>query len=157
MNSSGGNSHKRQNDFDKRGEYQNVDQISSQIRESLIKPCTEKVIDHAAGNGGCCCQGFVKELVNKIFQRAPLLEITRNNINNNVRIIKGQCEEEEQQTVSPATPFHIIRNLFLLTNSELSVCASSSSNEQNTLYIQKVKQFERFKIQIKLKFSMKCN
>jgi hypothetical protein len=135
MHSSGGNSRKRKNDSDKRGEYWNFDQISSQMRESLIKSCTEKVIAHAAGNGGSCCQGFMKELVDKIFQKAPLLEITCDNINNKVRIIKGQREGEEQRTVSPAIPFYIIRDPSLSTNSELSVSASSSSNEQIPLDI----------------------
>ena len=96
MRSSGGNSRKQKNDSDKRGEYWNFDQMSSQMKESLIKSCAEKVIAHVAGNDGSCCQGFVKELVGKIFQRAPLLEITRSNIINKVRIIKSQHEEEEQ-------------------------------------------------------------
>jgi hypothetical protein len=33
----------------------------------------EKVIAHAAENGGRCRLGFVKELVGKVSQRAPLL------------------------------------------------------------------------------------
>ena len=95
MHSSGGNSLKRKNDSNKKGAYRNIDQISSQMREFLIKSCTEKAITHAAENGGTCRQGFVKELVDKIFQRAPLLNITHDDINNKVRIIKGQREEEE--------------------------------------------------------------
>ena len=135
MHSSGGNSHKQKNDSNKRGEDWNY-QISSQMRESLIKSCADKVIAHAARNGGSCHQGFVKKLVNKIFQRVPLMEITRNTINNKVRIIiKGQGEEEKQQTVLPAIPFHIIRDPSLSTNSELNVSASSISNEQNLLDI----------------------
>jgi hypothetical protein len=49
----------------------------------------ERVIDHAASNGGRCRLGFVKELVDELNQRAPLLDITRDDINNKVRIIKG--------------------------------------------------------------------
>jgi hypothetical protein len=96
MHSSGENSRKRKNDSVKRGEYRNFDQMSSQMRETLIKSCAEKVIAHAAENGGRCRLGFVKELVGNVSQRAPLLEITRDDFNNRVRIIKGQRKEEEQ-------------------------------------------------------------
>jgi hypothetical protein len=123
--------------------------MSSQMRETLIESCAEKVIAHAAENGGRCRLGFVKELIGKVSQRAPLLEITRDDINNRVRKIKGQRKEEEQRDVSPAIPFHIIRDPSLSTNSDLSV--SASSNEQNPLDI-----LAR-KIQIKLKISVECN
>jgi hypothetical protein len=43
------------------------------MRETLIESCVEKVIAHAAENGGRCRLGFVKELVGKVSQRAPLL------------------------------------------------------------------------------------
>jgi hypothetical protein len=95
MHSSGENSRKRKNDSDKRGEFWKFDEASSQMRDTLIQSCAERVIAHAAGNGGSCGQGFVKELVNELNQIAPLLEITRDDINNKVRIIKGQREEEE--------------------------------------------------------------
>ncbi len=131
MHSSGENSRKRKNDSDKRGEYRKLDKASSRMRDTLIQSCAERVIAHAAGNGGSCHQGFVKELVDELNQRAPLLEITRDNINNKVRIIKGQREEEERREVSPAIPFHTIRDPSLSTNSDLSV--SVSSNEQNPL------------------------
>ena len=101
------------------------------MRESLIKSCAERVIDHAAPNGGRCRLGFVKELVDELNQRAPLLEITHDNINNKVRIIKGQREEEERREVSPAIPFHIIRDPSLSTNSNLS--DSGGSSDQNPL------------------------
>ena len=136
MHSSGENSRKQKNDSVKRGEYWNFDQMSRQMRETLIESCAEKVIAHAAENGGRCHFGFVKEvkeLFGKVSQRAPLLEITRDNINNRLRIIKGQRKEEEQRDVSPAIPFHIIRDPSLSTNSDLSV--SASSNEQNPLDI----------------------
>jgi hypothetical protein len=83
------------------------------------------------------------------------LEITRDDINNRVRKIKGQRKEEEQRDVSPAIPFHIIRDPSLSTNLDLSV--SASSNEQNPLDILAVKPFERLKIQIKLKILVECN
>ena len=108
MHSSRENSRKRKNDSDKRGEYRKFDEASSRMRDTLIQSCAERLIAHAAGNGGSCCQGFVKELVDELNQRAPLLEITCDNINNKVRIIKGQHEEEEQREVSLAIPFHII-------------------------------------------------
>ena len=52
MHSSGENSRKRKNDSDKRGGYWKFDEASSRMRESLIKSCAERVIDHAASNGG---------------------------------------------------------------------------------------------------------
>ncbi len=131
MHSSSENSRKHKNDSDKRGEYRKFDEASRRMRDTLIQSCTERVIAHAASNGGSCHRGFVKELVDELNQRAPLLKITRNDINNKVRIIKGQREEEERLEVSPAIPFHIIRDPSLSTNSELSV--SVSSNEQNPL------------------------
>jgi hypothetical protein len=87
MHSSGENSCKRKNDSDKRGGYRKFDKASSQMRESLIKSCAERVIDHAASNGGRCHLGFVKELVDELNQRAPLLEITHDDVNNKVTII----------------------------------------------------------------------
>jgi hypothetical protein len=117
MNSSGENSRKRKDDSDKskRGEYRKFDQISSQMRETLIRQCAEQVIAHAAGNGGGSRRGFVKGLVDEYFRRAPSMEISRDDINNKVRIIRGQREEEEQREVSPAIPFHIIRDPSLST------------------------------------------
>jgi hypothetical protein len=91
MHSSGENSRKRKNDSAKRGEYRNFDQMSSQMRDTLIESYAEKVIAHAAENGGRCRLGFVKELVGMVSQRAP------------------------------AIPFHIIRDPSLSTNSDLSV------------------------------------
>ncbi len=52
--------------MNKRGEYWKFDKVlSSQMRESMVKLYVEKVIAHAAANGGSCRPGFVKELVNK--------------------------------------------------------------------------------------------
>ncbi len=73
MHSSGENSRKCKNDSDKRGGYRKFDEASSRMRESLIKSCAERVIDHAASNGGRCrLVGFVKELVDELNQRAPV-------------------------------------------------------------------------------------
>ena len=101
------------------------------MRDTLIQSCAERVIAHASSNGGRCRLGFVKGLVDELYQRAPLMGISRNEINNKVRIIKGQHEEEEQWTASPAITFHIIYDPSLSTILELSVSASSSSNKQN--------------------------
>ncbi len=60
MHSSRENSRKRKNDSDKRGEYRKFDKASSQMRDTLIESCAERLIAHAAGNGGSCRQGFVK-------------------------------------------------------------------------------------------------
>jgi hypothetical protein len=45
-------SRKRKNDSNKRGEYWKLDDVSNQMREPVIKLMAEKVIAHAAGNGG---------------------------------------------------------------------------------------------------------
>ena len=148
MHSSGGNSRKRKNDSSKREEYRSFDEVSSGMREALVKSCAVKVIAHAAENGGRCRHGFVKEMVDKIFQRAPFLEITRDDINNKVRSIQGQREEEEQREVLPAIPFHIVRDPSLSTNSDLSV--STSSNKQNPLDILASQAIESEKMQLTL-------
>ena len=75
MHSSGENSHKRKNDSNKRGGYRKADEASSRMRESLIRSCAERVIDHAASNGGRCCLGFVKELVNELVKPFKHLKI----------------------------------------------------------------------------------
>ena len=54
--------------------------------------------------------------------------ISRDDINNKVRILKGKREEEEQREVSPAIPFHIIRNPSLLTNTDL--CSPNNSDDE---------------------------
>ena len=80
MHSSRENSRKRKNDSGKRGEYWKFDEASSRMRDTLIQSCAERVIAHAASNGGSCRRGFVKELVDELNQRAPQLKITRDNI-----------------------------------------------------------------------------
>ncbi len=83
------------------------------MREPVIKSYAEKVIAHAALNGGSCCWGLVKVLVDGAAKVAPFMRITCDNINNKVRAIQGQgplkCEQRE---ISPALaiPFHVIRN-----------------------------------------------
>ena len=96
MHSSGENSCERKNDSDKRGGYRNFDQISSQMRDTLIHSCAERVIAHTVSNGGRCRLGFVKGLVYELYQRAPLMGISRDNINNKVRIIKGCLRPPDQ-------------------------------------------------------------
>ena len=83
MHSSRENSCKRENDSNKRGEYWKFDEASSGMRDTLIQSCAERVIAHAASNGGSCRQGFVKELVDELNQRAPLLKITQREVDKN--------------------------------------------------------------------------
>jgi hypothetical protein len=111
MHSSGNNGRKRKNDSDKRGAYRKFDEASSRMRESLLHNCAERVITHSASNGGSCRRGFVKDMVREIHERAPLMGISRDDINNKVRIMKSKREEDERREVSPAIPFHIIRRL----------------------------------------------
>ena len=53
MHSSGENSRKQKDDSDKRGEYRKFDQISSQMRETLIRQCAEQVIANAEIRTSC--------------------------------------------------------------------------------------------------------
>ncbi len=108
----------------------------------MIKSYAEKVIAHAALNGGSCCWGFVKHLVDGGAKVAPFMRITRNNINYKVRAIQGQGPHKcEQREVLPALaiPFHIICDPSISTNWDLSVTASSDAKsiitEQNALDI----------------------
>jgi hypothetical protein len=71
MHSSGENSRKRKNDSVKRGEYRNFDQMSSQMRDTLIESYAEKVIAHAAENGGRCRLGFVNPRISLSHRRPP--------------------------------------------------------------------------------------
>jgi hypothetical protein len=72
MHSSGENGRKRKNDSDKRGAYRKFDEASSRMRNSLIQTCAERVIAHAASNGGRCHRDFVKDMVGELYERAPL-------------------------------------------------------------------------------------
>jgi hypothetical protein len=59
MCSSKKKSRNQNNDSNKRGEYWKVVEVSSQMREAVIKLYTEKVIANAAVNGGSCRPGLV--------------------------------------------------------------------------------------------------
>ena len=104
MNSSGENSRKRKDDSDKskRGEYRKFDQISSQIRETLIRQCAEQVIAHAAGNGGGSRRGFVKGLVDEYFRRAPSMEISRDDFNKDLLVLVRYKHSKGDQKI-PST------------------------------------------------------
>ena len=101
MHSSGENRRKRKNDSDKRGAYRKFDEASSRMRDSLLHNCAERVVAHAASNNGSCRRGFVKDMVREIHERAPLMGISRDDINNKVRIMKSKLEEEERRVVPP--------------------------------------------------------
>jgi hypothetical protein len=118
MCSSKKKSRKQKNDLNRRGEYQKFDEVSSKMKESVINSYMEKVVAHAAANGGSCRQGLVKDLVDKAAQVAPLLKITCDDINNKVRNIQGP---REQRDVSPAIPYHAIGCPTLSTISDSSI------------------------------------
>jgi hypothetical protein len=129
------NSRKQKNDSNRRGEYWKFDEVSSKMRESVIKSYGKKVMAHAAENGGSCHQGFVKELVDNAAQSATLLKITRDDINNKVRNIQGLHKQRE---VSPAIPYHAIGCLTHSTISDSSISTvliSERTSAENPLYI----------------------
>jgi hypothetical protein len=83
---------KQKNDSNRGGEYRKFDELRNQLREPVIKFYAEKAIAYAAANGGICYQGFVKILVDKATQVAPLLKIIHNNIN-----IKVQHQHQSEE------------------------------------------------------------
>jgi hypothetical protein len=91
-------------------------------------------------------------MVVEIHERAPLLMgISRDDINNKVRIMKSKRKEEERQEVSPAIPFHVIRDPSLSTNLDLSDSAGSSKqNPLNMLESQAVEAFENTKVKTRV-------
>jgi hypothetical protein len=128
-------SHKQKNDSNRRGEYWKFNEVSSEMRESVIKSYAKKVMAHAAENCGSCRQGFVKELVDNGAQVAPLLKITRDDINNKVRNIQGLCKQRE---VSPAIPYHAIGCPTFSTISDSSISTgliSERTSAENPLDI----------------------
>ena len=135
MCSSKKKSRKQKNDLNRRGEYQKFDEVSSKMKESVINSYMEKVVAHAAANGGSCRQGLVKDLVDKAAQVAPLLKITCDDINNKVRNIQGP---REQRDVSPAIPYHAIgcpTHSIILDSSISTVLISERTSAENPLYI----------------------
>jgi hypothetical protein len=122
--------HKQKNDLNRRGEYRKFDEVSSEMSESVIKSYTKKVMAHAAENCGSCRQGFVKELVDNAAQVAPLLKITRDDINNKVRNIQSPREQRE---VSPAIPYHAISCLDLSISTGLISERTSAENPLDIL------------------------
>jgi hypothetical protein len=135
MCSSKKNSCKQKNDLNTWGEYLKFDEVSSKMRESMIKLYVKKVMAHAAENGGSYHQGFAKELVNNAAQVAPLLKITHDNINNKVRNIQGP---REQQEVSPAIPYRAIgcpTHSTILDSCISTVLISERTSAENPLFI----------------------
>jgi hypothetical protein len=98
------------------------------MREPVIKSMAEKVIAHAAANGGSCHWCFVKDLVNGNAKVAPSMKTTCDNIDKKVRAIQGPCEQLE---VSPVIPYHFICYPSLSTNADSSVSASLNSKRAN--------------------------
>ena len=82
---------KRKSDMEEKGENRKIDVISIQMREPLIQTGAEKVIAHAASNGGKVRRGFVKGLLEDYYKRAPLLAIT-------VTTSRTKCERLRKQS-----------------------------------------------------------
>ena len=126
---------KRNNDSNRRGDYWKFDEVSSEMRESVMKSYAEKVVAHDAANGKSCRWGVVKELVDTAAQVAPLLKITRDDINNKVRNIWGPYK---QRGFSPVIPYHAIGCPTLSSILDLSMSTSLISERtsaENQLYI----------------------
>lgn len=128
-------SRKQKNDPNKRGEFRKFGDVSNQIREPVIKSMAEKVIAHAAANGGRCRRGFMKDLVDGAAKCAPLMKISHADINNKMRAIQGPREQRE---VSPAIPYprHLLPIPFCNVDSSVSASLNSyRTNVENPLEI----------------------
>jgi hypothetical protein len=79
------NIHYQKDDSSKRGPYQEFDEDSAQARKALIGLYAGKAIAHTDANGRSCRRGFVKNLVDAAARVASVLQITRLDINNEVR------------------------------------------------------------------------
>jgi hypothetical protein len=133
--------HNQKDDSSKRGPYREFDEDSAQARKALIGSHAEKVIAHAYANGGSCRRGFVKSLVDAAARVASALQITRLDINNDVRRIRSKSEAAMivQREVSPYESFALLEPTTTMTTT-IPACAASdtlslmSSNaEENTI------------------------
>ena len=104
-----------------KGKRSEVYDIGNSMRESLIKSYREKVIAHAAANGGCCHWGFVNGLADGAteIEVAPFMKITCDNIKDKVRDIQAECKQLE---VSLLIAYLILSCTYLSAN--LDSCVS---------------------------------
>ena len=82
--------------------YRQFDAISTTMRAGLLKSCAESLIKNKASNGGKCKRGFVKQLVDSANEKAPGLDITRNDINNEERRLASTKRKRESRESIPA-------------------------------------------------------
>ena len=104
-------------------QYRQHDQGTAFIRSHLIRGLANQLIGHRRENGGKTQRGFLKGLLDSANDANSLLEITRNDINNEVsRIIAASTMEE----VSAASLTEGTNDI----DSELiSIAASSNSGQ----------------------------
>ena len=66
----------------------------------LLKSCTQSLIKNKAANGGKCKRGFVKQLVNSANKKAPGLDITCDDINNEERRLANANKNKKADSPS---------------------------------------------------------
>ena len=75
-------------------EYRKFDPLTKSIRDATIKGCVNIYLNHVKENGGTCKRGFIQSIVATANEKASGLQITHDNIQNEVRKIKKTREEE---------------------------------------------------------------
>ncbi len=123
-------SHNQMDDSSKQGPYWEFEEESAHARKALISLYAEKAISHTDANGGSCRWGFVKNLFDAAARVASVLQITRLDINNEVRRITFCCRSEEStklqlQLISNES---IIKKIILIGPTLLLPNAELSSN-----------------------------
>ena len=86
--------------------YRRFDELTKNLRESLITTCAKTYFKHVDANGGSCARGFVDNLLASVREKAALLDITKDDLVNKFRQIKKQQKDEQEKNetqVSPST------------------------------------------------------
>lgn len=60
--------------------YRRFDELTKNLRESLITTCAKTYFKHVDANGGSCARGFVDSLLTSVREKAVLLDITKDDL-----------------------------------------------------------------------------
>ena len=82
--------------------YRKFDSATSNVRCVMIGSLADELIRHQDSHNGRARRGFVEELVTRTNGVAPLLEITRDDINNEVKRRKKKKKEEAKSARAAA-------------------------------------------------------
>ena len=77
--------------------YRKFDDLTKTLRQGLIKSCAEAYFKQVEENNGSCKYGTVEQLLVSAQSKAAALDVTRNDINNEIRRIKKKRKEEKEK------------------------------------------------------------